>query len=176
MQGDFEDVKRRIEKAVEMLEDVLRVFKSKPVSRAIEELRIALMEIEGLKRKSCEGIDHYTLKSMLVEELTKDGGSCYLESEGTGISKMRYRPDAVILKDDELIIVEVETDQRRMAEKIEKVSRVIGKIKSSPLATGRRVRVVFGVVEDLRDDLREKARERGFEVYCLSSGRLLKII
>ena len=176
MQRDLEEVRKRVEEALRMLEDVSKVFDSKPILRAIEELKIALMEINGVKRKSTEGLDHYRVKLKLVDELTKDGGSCYLESEGTGLSKIGYRPDAVIVKKDELVILEVETDQRRMVRKIRKLLDILPRIKSSPLATGRRLRVVFGVTGDVRDEIRDIAGSAGFEVYTVKEGRVLRVV
>ncbi len=167
MQGDLGEVKKEIEEIVARLERVKEAVKLKSLERAIEELKIAVEEVESLRRKGSEGLDHYRAKVRLIEELTKDGGTCYLEAEHTGISKIGYRPDAVIIKDEEVIFVEIETDQRRMLKKLRKLRRLWNKIVSFPITTGRRIRIVFGVLGDVREDVLREAKSMNVEVYSI---------
>ncbi len=173
MQGDVERIRRELEDIIERLESL----NLESVRKAIEELKIALKDLEGGMRRSSEGFDHYSAKLRLIEELTRDGGSCYLESEQTKLSKIGYRPDAVIVKDDEVVILEVETDQRRMVRKLRKIGKLKDTILSSPLLTGRRLRIVFGVTEDrLREDVVKEAKRIGeIEIYFVSGDRILRL-
>jgi len=175
MQED--SVRGEIVEILRRLEDLRGQVGSRALERAIMELRIALNDLDRGIRRSSEGLDHYSVKLRLIEKFTEDGGSCYIESEQTKISKIGYRPDAIIIKDDELIIVEVETDQRRMIEKLRKIRRKWNEITSTPLLTGRRLRIVFGVTDnELRDDvLREARRLVGVEIYSVSDGGIVRL-
>ncbi len=178
MQGDIERVKKELEEIVGRLKNINKLVDIKSIEKAIEELRIAVGELESFKRKSIEGLDHYSAKVKLIEELMKDGGTCYLESEQTKISKIGYRPDAVIVKDDEVIFVEIETDQRRMVKKLKKLRRLWGKILQSPILTGRRLRIIFGVIDEhLRDELILEAKKLdNVEIYAVSPDCIFKIL
>ncbi len=176
MQGDPEEVRKEIEEIIARLEKVGQTVKLRPIERAIEELKIAVKEFESRRRKGSEGFDHYQAKIRLIEELTKDGGACYLESEQTKLSKIGYRPDAVIIKEDEVIFVEIETDQRRMIKKLKKIRRLWNEITSSPITTGRRIRVVFGVLGDVGGDVLREVRNMNVEIYSVRSDRLDPIV
>jgi len=178
MQGDFERIRKELEEILSRLDYINRIVDSRAIQRAIEELRIAMGELDSLRRKSTEGLDHYSAKVRLIEELMKDGGSCYLESEQTKLSRIGYRPDAVIVKDDEVIFVEIETDQRRMIEKLRKLRRLWDKILQSPILTGRRLRIVFGVLnENVKDELILEAKKLdNVEIYGVLSDGLIRIL
>ncbi len=162
MQGD---VLKEIGEILERLESLRGRVRSRALERAIEELRIAIEEMGGVKRKSNEGLRHYLAK---VELLKRFEGSVYLEAEETGLSKIGYRPDAVVIGDDEIVIVEIETDPRRAIEKIEKIKRKMDKIKRSPITTNRRLRIVMGILGKVREELRRRAEEVGVEIVELS--------
>ena len=152
-------------------------IKSKALERAIAELKIALKDLDKGIRKSSEGLDHFSAKLKILKELTRDGGSCYIESEQTGISKIGYRPDAIVINDKELIILEIETDQRRMVEKLRKIRRKWDEITSTPMLTGRRLRIVFGVTDsELKDYVLKEAKKlSGIEIYSISDDDIVRL-
>jgi len=177
MQGNIERIKRELEEILSRLDDISREIDSRAIQRAIEELRIAMSELESLRRKSTEGLDHYSAKVKLIEELMKDGGTCYLESEQTKLSKIGYRPDAVIVKDDEVIFVEIETDQRRMIGKLKKIKRLWDKILQSPILTGRRLRIAFGITDEkLREESISEVKKLNVEIYAVLPDRVIRIL
>ena len=162
MQGD---VLKEIAEILDRLERLREKVESGALGRAIEELRIALEEMGGVRRKSNEGLRHYLAK---VELLRRFEGSVYLEAEETGLSKIGYRPDAVVIGDEEVVIIEIETDPRRAMEKVRKIERKMGEIRRSPITTNRRLRIVMGVLGKVGEELRRKARKVGVEVVELS--------
>ena len=178
MQGDIERVRKELEEIVERLEEVKRLVGIKSIERAIEELKIAIGELESPKRKSTEGLDHYSAKVRLIEELMKDGGTCYLESEQTKLSKIGYRPDAVIVKDDEVIFVEIETDQRRMLRKLKKIKKLWDRIIQSPILTGRRFRIIFGITdENVKNEVISEVKKlNNVEIYTVLPDRVVRIL
>ncbi|GEM_PF-942972 len=178
MQGDIERVRKELEEIVERLENINRLVSIKSIEKAIEELRIAVGELESFRRKSTEGLDHYSAKIKLIEELMKGGGTCYLESEQTKLSKIGYRPDAVIVKDDEVIFVEIETDQRRMLRKLKKIRKLWDKIIQSPILTGRRLKIAFGVTDEkLREELISEIKKlNNVEIYAVLPDRVVRIL
>ena len=168
MQGDSEVVKR-LRGILKELEEINTILRSSAVDKALEYLRIAMDE--SLKLKGVEGFDHYTAKVKLVNELLKEGGSCYLEAEQTKLSKIGYRPDAVIIRDDEIVIVEIETDRSRAVKKLKKLKRCLDKIKTHPIVGNRRLRIVFGILDELDEKGKELAKQLGVEVYDAKSLR-----
>lgn len=178
MQGDIERVRRELEEIVERLENINKLVDIKSIEKAIEELRIAIGEIESFRRKSTEGLGHYSAKVKLIEELMKGGGTCYLESEQTKLSKIGYRPDAVIVKDDEVIFVEIETDQRRMLKKLKKIKKLWDKIIQSPILTGRRLRIVFGIIDErVKEELISEIKKLNtIEIYAILPDRVVRIL
>ena len=158
MQGD---VIREIVEILDRLERLKEKVNSGALNRAVEELRIALEEMGGIRRKSNEGLKHYLAK---VELLKRFKGSVYLEAEETGLAKIRYRPDAVVIGEREVVIIEIETDARRAMEKVRKIERKIDEIRKSPITTNRRLRIVMGVVGKVGKELRRRAERVGIEV------------
>ncbi len=177
MQGDNERLRRELEEIVERLENINRLVNFKSIERAIEEIKIAIGELESFRRKSTEGLDHYSAKVKLIEELMKDGGTCYLESEQTKLSKIGYRPDAVIVKDEEVIFVEIETDQRRLLRKLKKIRKLWSKIIQSPILTGRRLRIVFGVSDErIGKEVISETKKLNVEIYAVSSDSIFRLL
>ncbi len=177
MQRDTERVRKELEEIVEKLENINRLVNFKSIERAIEELRIAVRELKSFRRKSTEGLDHYSAKVKLIEELMKGGGTCYLESEQTKLSKIGYRPDAVIVKDDEVIFVEIETDQRRLLRKLKKIKKLWDRIIQSPILTGRRLRIVFGVLDErIGKEVILEAKKLNVEIYAVSSDSIFILL
>ncbi len=150
---------KRLKDILTELESINRDMRSKALSKAIDYIKIALKEERDLK--GSESFAHYLAKKKLVEMF---GGCCYYESEGTGLSKRGYRPDAILIKDDEVIILEVETEKRRILKKFEKIHKNYDKILSNPIFTNRRVRFVFGVF-DFDENILKKAKKLGIELY-----------
>ncbi len=156
MQGD---VKSRLNAILTELEEINREFKSKALEKAMEFLKIAISE--EIELKGSESFNHYIAKKRLIEML---GGSIYLESESTKISKIGYRPDAVIIRGDEVIILEIETDKKKALKKFEKIKKNYNKILSNPIFTNRKARIIFGVF-DVDEKLIKKAESVGIELY-----------
>jgi hypothetical protein len=176
MQGDFESLEAKLREIAKQLREINRILDSRTLDKAIENVEIAINELQDQKRKSTEGLDHYNAKIKLLDMILKDGGSCYLEAEQTKLSKIGYRPDAVVIKDREVVILEIETDQRRMLKKLKKLKDVYPKILQSPILTGRSLRIVFGVVGgEIRDDVIKEARRLNVEVYRVSGEGITKV-
>ena len=132
-----EDVELKLREIIKQLNEINKVVNSKSIEKAIENIEIAIGELRSLKRKSSEGLDHYKAKIKLLEKILENGGSCYLESEQTKLSKLGYRPDAVVIKDKEVVLVEIETNQARMLRKLKKLRKVYPKILSDlPISIG----------------------------------------
>lgn len=165
MSGNFE----KLRKILRELESINKEMNSKALRKAIDYIKIALKEEKDLK--GSEGFAHYLAKKRLAELF---GGCCYYESEGTGLSKEGYRPDAILIKDDEAIILEVETDKRRILKKFEKIRRNYDKILSNPIFTNRRVRIVFGVF-DFDDRIARRAKNLGIELYKINEEKIERI-
>ncbi len=175
MQGDPEVLKvlKRLERIVEELEDINGVLKSPCIVKAIENLKIVLSGER--KKRGTESYDHYRAKLRLVELFLKDGGSCYLEAEQTKISKIGYRPDAVVINDDEVVIIEIETDQRRMRKKLKRLKKILDVLRDHPIVSNRNLRIVFGVFGDVKYDVVKYAKDIGVEIYRFN-GDLVKIV
>ena len=150
-------VYERLKVILKELEEINLDLRSRAIEKAIENIKIAL---HGDK-VGCEGFEHSYMRKKVVEMF---GGNVYVESELTGISKLGYRPDLVIVKGDEVIIVEIETERRRALKKMEKVYKILDKIKENPIFSGRRVRVVFALLK-WDDEILRFAKSKGFEVY-----------
>ncbi len=153
------DVKSRLKAILAELEEINRELKSKALEKALEFLKIALSE--EIELKGYESFNHYIAKKRLIEMF---GGNCYLESERTKISKIGYRPDAIIIRDDEVIILEIETDKNKASKKFEKIRKNYNKIITNPIFTNRKARIVFGVF-DIDENLIKKAESIGVELY-----------
>ncbi|HIP24880.1 MAG TPA: hypothetical protein EYG81_00205 [Archaeoglobus profundus] len=174
-----EDVELKLKDIIRQLNEINRIVNSKAIEKAIENIEIAIGELRSLKRKSSEGLDHYKAKIKLLEKILEDGGSCYLESEQTKLSKLGYRPDAVVIKDREVILVEIETDQSRMLRKLKKLRKVYPKILQSPILIGRSLRIVFGVTGNIKQKVIEEAKKlNNIEIYKINFNNniILKIL
>lgn len=161
-------VHERLKKILEELEEINQILKSKAVENAIESLRIAL---HGEKIGS-EGFEHSYIRRKLIELF---GGNVYVESGGTSISKIGFRPDLVIVRGDEVIIAEIETDKRNAIRKMTRIAKNIEKIKRLPILAGRKLRVVFAVIEE-DEKVKSKAKDLGFELFVLKGYELVKVI
>lgn len=156
-----------MKKILKELEELNRVLKSKAVENAIESLRIAL---HG-ERVGSEGFEHSYIRMKLIELF---GGNVYVESEGTKVSKIGLRPDLVIVKGNEVILAEIETDERKAIKKMIKVAENIEKIKRNPIFASRRLRVVFAISE-YDERVKSKAKDLGFELFVLKGDELVKV-
>ncbi len=178
MQGDSEDLERKLRNVLRELKEVGKIFKSRTIDKAIEDVKIAIRELQELKRKSSEGLEHYNAKIVLLNMLLKDSGSFYLEAEQTKLSKIGYRPDVVIIKDKEVIILEIERDQSRMLKKLRKLKRIYDRILQSPILTGRNLRIIFGITcERINDRILNVAKEiNNVEIYKIKNNKIKRII
>ena len=164
-----EDVELKLREIIKQLNEINKVVNSKAIEKAIENIEIAISELRSLKRKSSEGLDHYKAKIKLLEKILENGGSCYLESEQTKLSKLGYRPDAVVIKDKEVVLVEIETNQARMLRKLKKLRKVYPKILQSPILIGRSLRIIFGVVGEVKQEIVEEAKKlNNVEIYKIN--------
>jgi len=164
----------RLEKILEELEDIRRDFAIKSLDKAIEDLKIAVKELYKIERKGLESLDHYDAKAKILEMI---GGTHYLEAEHTKLSKIGYRPDAVVIKDREVVIVEVERDRRRLLNKVRKIKKLYNEILKNPILTGRKLRFVFGLVDiDLDSEIvKELKTLKDIEIYKIIKNKIKKI-
>ncbi len=159
-------IDERLRKILGELEEINCELKSKALEKAIENIKIAL---HGEKIGG-EGFEHSYMRRKIVEMI---GGNVYVESELTGISKLGYRPDLVIVKGNEAMIVEIETEKRNALRKMKKVSKILSKIKSNPIFSKRILRVIF-VLSSWDDDVLRFAKSKGFDVYLFKGDELFK--
>jgi len=159
-------VAERLKKILEELEDINKNLKSKALEKAIENIKTAL---HGEKVGS-ESFEHSYMRSKIVEMF---GGNVYVESELTKLSKIGYRPDLVIIKGNEAIIVEIETDKRRALKKMEKVTKILNKIRSQPILANRKLRILF-VLSSWDEKVLNYAKSKNFEVYVLKDDELIR--
>lgn len=152
----------RLKKVLEELEDLNSTLKSKAIEKAIENVKIALYS----EKVGSEGFKHSYMRRRIVEIL---GGNVYVESELTGISKIGYRPDLVIIRGNEVRIVEIETDRRGALRKMRKVSNLLKDLKT--FARGRTLKVTF-VISDWDENVLKFAKDKGFEIYLLEGEEL----
>ncbi len=161
-------VHERLKRILKELEDINKDLKSKAIENAIESLKIAL---HGEKVGS-EGFEHSYIRRKLMETF---GGNIYVESGGTKISKLGFRPDLVIIREGEVIIAEIETDARRALKKMDVVAKKLEIAKRYPVFANRKLRVIFALSkEDERAE--SKAKELGFELFVLEGEELVKVI
>ncbi|WP_456327843.1 hypothetical protein [Archaeoglobus sp.] len=156
----------KLKKILRELEEINATLKSKALERAIENVKIAL---HGEKVGS-EGFEHSYIRSKLIERI---GGNVYVESEQTGLSKLGFRPDLVMIKDDEVIIAEIETDKSRALKKMRKVAKLMDRLKSHPIVANRRLKVIFALSK-WDDRILDFAKRCGFEVLLFEGGDLRK--
>ncbi|ADB58110.1 hypothetical protein [Archaeoglobus profundus] len=159
-------VYERLKEILEELERINYVLRSKALERAIENIKIAL---HGEKVGS-EGFEHSYIRHKLIEKI---GGNVYIESGQTGLSKLGFRPDLVIIKDEEVIIAEIETDKGRALKKMRKVARLLKDLKSYPIIANRKVRVVFALSK-WDERVLSFAESCGFEVLLFEGEDLRK--
>ncbi|WP_457548609.1 hypothetical protein [Archaeoglobus sp.] len=156
----------RLKKILKELEEINATLKSKALERAIENVKIAL---HGEKIGS-EGYEHSYIRSKLIERM---GGNVYIESEQTGLSKLGFRPDLVMIRGDEVVIAEIETDKSRALKKMRKVAKLMDKLKSHPIVANRRLKIIFALSK-WDDRVLDFAKRCGFEVLLLEGRDLRK--
>ncbi|WP_456372671.1 hypothetical protein [Methanocaldococcus sp.] len=161
-------VKDRILKIIDELNEINRELKNKAIEKAIENLKIA---VYGDKIGS-EGFYHNYMREKLLEMFQ---GSQYIESSGTKISNLGFRPDLVIINKKELIIAEIETNNKRALRKMEKIAKVLDKLKNLPIATNRNVRIIFCLLET-NDKIITKAKKHNFEIFVLDNFEIKRLI
>lgn len=162
-------VHERLEKILKELEEIKRFWRSKAIDDAIECLKIAL---HG-ERIGSEGFEHSYIREKLLNIF--GGGNVYLESEGTKISKIGFRPDIVIIRGKDVIIAEIENDKREVIKKIVKVAERIEKLKRHPVLANRNLRIVFAT-SDWDEKIISKVRNFGFEFFAFNGDTLIKIV
>ena len=168
------DVKEKLIRILKDLEEVRSKISIKSLEKAIEDIKIAINELEKIERKGLESLDHYSAKAKILEMI---GGTYYLEAEHTKISKIGYRPDVVVIKDDEVVLIEIERDRRRFINRIKKIKKFYDKILNLPILANRRLRIVFGIVgfEINQDVIKELKRLDCVEVYKIANDKIEKI-
>jgi len=174
MQRDRKELKNKLEKLIDELEKINRLVNVKSIDKAIECLKIAVKELEEFERKGLESFEHYDAKLRLLKRI---GGTYYLEAEQTKLSKIGYRPDAIVIKDNEVLIVEIEKDKSRFLKKIRKLRGLYNKIIESPILINRSLKIVFGLVEmDLDDKLKEELKNlKNVEIYRITKDKIERI-
>ncbi len=174
----------RLEKIIDELESINRILKSRSLENAIKEIRIAIKEQNfKLKRKSNESMEHYIMKNLLFNEIIKEGDAYYLEAEDTKLSRVGYRPDIVILRENDAIFIEIERNPRNIIKKLVNIKDKQRKIKNHSIFTGRSVKVVFGVLgnevdENILKNIKkiEKYIDFDVDVYLYSGENLKKVL
>ncbi len=161
-------IDERLKRILRELEDINKNLKSKAVEDAIESLKIAL---HGEKVGS-EGFRHSYIRKKLIEYF---GGNVYIESGGTGISKIGFRPDLVIIREKDVIIAEIETDMKKAMKKMEKIAEKIEDLKKNPIFVNRRLRIVFAISEE-NERIKSRAKKLGFELFVLRDKELAKVV
>ena len=174
MQG-IEELKERLECIVRELEEIQSLLRVKTLEEAIERLKISIRELEGFEKKGSESLSHYDVKIKLLEMFN---GAHYLESEKTKLSKFGVRPDAVVISDDSVLIIEVEKDKKNFLRKVKKLGKVKDNLLESPIFTGRKLKFVFGLVGfELDEELRKEVLNLGdVEVYSSFGGELRRLL
>ncbi|ADC65889.1 hypothetical protein Ferp_1745 [Ferroglobus placidus DSM 10642] len=170
-----EELKKKLEEIVRELEEMQSLLKVKALGEAVERIKIAIKELEGFEKKGSESFSHYDLKIKLLEMFK---GSHYLESERTKLSKFGVRPDAVVIKDDAVVLIEVEKDKKNFLKKVRKLKKVKDKLLESPIFTGRKIKFVFGLVEfEIDEELKKEVLSLGdAEVYSSFGGELKRLL
>ncbi len=149
-------VYERLRRILKELEEINETLRSKAVGKAIENIKIAL---HGEKIGG-EGFEHSYIRSKLIELL---GGNVYVESEQTGISKLGFRPDLIVIKGEDVYLIEIETDKRRALRKMKRLAEKLEELKRHPVVTNRNLRVLF-VLKSYDERLLEIANAFDFEV------------
>ena len=156
----------RLKKILKELEEINSKLRSRALERAIENIKIALHS----EKVGSEGFEHSYIRSKLIEMM---GGNVYIESEQTGLSKLGFRPDLVMIKGNEVIIAEIETDKGRALKKMRKIAKLMDKLKSHPIVANRRLKVIFALSK-WDERILDFAKRCGFEVLLLEGGDLRK--
>ncbi|XRO77123.1 hypothetical protein ACO3VM_00940 [Methanocaldococcus sp. 10A] len=166
MQGN-ETLKNKILDIIKELEDINKKLNSKAIDKAIGNLKIAIYG----DKVGAEGFYHSYIREKLLEIFK---GNQYIESSGTKLSNLGFRPDLVIINDKKVIIAEIETDKKRAINKMRKIANLINNIKKHPIATNREVKVIFCLLSS-DSKIINKAKMYGFELFVLDNGRLKKL-
>jgi hypothetical protein len=78
-----------------------------------------------------------------------------------------------MIKGNEVIIAEIETDKGRALKKMRKIAKLMDKLKSHPIVANRRLKVIFALSK-WDERILDFAKRCGFEVLLLEGGDLRK--
>ncbi len=150
-----------LEEIVKRLEEIYRVKKVKSLNYAIDFLKLAILEIKfGIESKCRESLLHYLFKERILDEEDEIKG-IYFEAKDLKLQKYGYRPDIVLIKDDEIIFVEAEIRKYNVRKKIERIKKFLNRIKSeknlepilkSIISGERKLRIIFVTKDDINID------------------------
>ncbi len=173
----------KLEKIIKDLKEINRTLKNKSIEKAIKEIEIAIREQNfKLKRKSNESIEHYMMKNLLFNTITKDGDAYYLEAENIKLSKMGYRPDIVVVRENDAIFIEIEKNPKNIIKKLKNIKNKSEKIKKHPILIGRNIRVIFGILSQINEEILEEIKKISryidfdVDVYLYENEELRRII
>ncbi len=147
-----------ISEIIKRLEEINKNINNKNINYAIDFLKLALREEEEKVESKCrESFLHYLLKCGAIKG-ERDIKGIYVESKGLKLQKYGYRPDVVLIKDDEVIFIEAEVSRKNFKKKIEKIKKFLEKIHNenflepvlkSIVSGERKLRIIFITKDDI---------------------------